>query len=219
MEDGLGGSLERDNGIRRTGGLDSKLQATEIERTHGKLSGIGELALQRDGSVLFRLTGCNSLRSKRLVMYRLNAFAQPKEIAHGKHGVGMQEIEERDHSARPALLQAAAQIGDDDNTLFLLLGKLGINLEGTQTFHLIAEEVYAEGVFGREGKDINDAATHGVLPRFINIIHILKAIAAQHFGDKVHVHLFGDVQFQRLVSQFLTRNDFFRQGIGIGHDT
>ena len=150
-------------------------------------------------------------------MNGLNTLAQPEEITHRQQGVRPEKVQERYHAAIAALLQATAQIGDNDDILFLLFGKLALHLKRTDALHLISEEIDTERTFGRKGKDIDDTAAHGILPRLVHIIHVLEAVAAQHFRHEVHIHLFARMEFQGFISQLLTGNDFFRQRIRAGN--
>ena len=127
--------------------------------------------------------------------------------------------QERNHAAIPPFLQATAQIGNNDNLLFLLFGKLAFHFKSTDTFHLISKKVDTERKLGRKGKDVDNTAAHSILPRLVHIIHILEPIAAQHFRNKVHIHLFAGMKLQGFISQFLTGYNFFRQRIRIGNYT
>ena len=75
MEDRLYRSMERDGGIRCSGGLVAKLHPAEIEGAQGELATINQLAFQRDGSILLRLTGSDGLWGERFVVHGLDAFA------------------------------------------------------------------------------------------------------------------------------------------------
>lgn len=110
-----------------------------------------------------------------------------------------------------------AQVGNYHDAFFPLLRELCFHLEGTDAFHLIAEEVYTEGIFGREGKDVDNTATNGILPRLVNVIHIFETVAAQYVRHKVHIPPLACMQFQCILPQFLTRDHLFGQRIRIGH--
>ena len=75
MEDRLYRSMERDGSIRRSGGLVTELHPAEIEGAQGELATINQLAFQRDGSILLRLTGGDGLWGERFVVHGLDAFA------------------------------------------------------------------------------------------------------------------------------------------------
>ena len=219
MEDRLCNGAERNCCIRRSGGLRTEFHAAEIEGTQSKLSSINQLTFQRDCTVFFGFAGCNSLCGKRFIVDGLNTFPQPKEIAHRQQSIRPQKTQERNHSTIPPLLQATAQIGNNDNLLFLLSGKLALHFKSTDTLHLISKKVDTERKLGRKGKNIDNTAAHSILPRFVHIIHILEPIATQHFRNKVHIHLFADMKLQGFISQLLTGYDFFRQRIRISNYT
>ena len=67
--------MERDLCIRRTSRFIPKLHPAEIEGEQGELATINQLALQRDGSILLRLTGGDGLWGERFVVHGLDAFA------------------------------------------------------------------------------------------------------------------------------------------------
>ena len=75
MEDRLYRSMERDGSIRRSGWLVAELHPAEIEGAQGELATINQLAFQRDGSILLRLTGSDGLWGERFVVHGLDAFA------------------------------------------------------------------------------------------------------------------------------------------------
>lgn len=110
-----------------------------------------------------------------------------------------------------------AQVGNYHDAFFLLFRELCFHLEGTDAFHLIAEKVYTEGIFGREGKDVDNTATNGILPRLVDVVHIFETVAAQYVRHEVHIHPLACMQFQCILSQFLTRDHLFGQRIRIGH--
>ena len=210
--------MEGERGIRRARRLGAELQAAEVEGTHGELSSVDELAVQRDGAVLLGLAGGNGLRSERLVVHLLDALAQPEEVAHGQHGISGQEVEEGDHASRALLLEVVAEVGHDDDAVLPVLRQLRLYLEGADALHLVAEEVDAVGILRGEGEDVDDAAAHGILAGFVDIIHALEAVAVQHLGDEGHVHPLVGVQLQGLVGQFGARHHLLGQGVGIGDD-
>lgn len=97
-----------------------------------------------------------------------------------------------------------AQVGNYHDAFFLLLRELCFHLESTDAFHLIAEKVYTEGIFGREGKDVDNTATNGILPRLVDVVHIFETVTAQHVRHEVHVYPLSCMQFQCIVSKFFT---------------
>ena len=74
-EDRQNRSIERDGGILCSAGLVAKLHPAKIEGAQGELATINQLAFQRDGSILLRLTGGDCLWGARLVVHCLDAFA------------------------------------------------------------------------------------------------------------------------------------------------
>ena len=175
-----------------------------------------QLALQLDGPVLLGLAGGHGLWREGLVAHLPHALAQPQEVARGQHRPRLQEVQERHHAARAAPLQVAAQVGDDDHRVAPLARELRLHLERAQALHLVAEEVDAEGILRREREHVDDAAAHGILPRLVDIIHVLETIAAQHVDHKLHVDPLAHVQLQRLLVQLLPRDDLLHQRVGIG---
>ena len=58
------------------------------------------------------------------------------------------------------------------------------HLERADGVHLVAEEVDAEGQFGRVRIDVDDASAHRKLSRFVNVVYLLKAKTA-HLSSEI----------------------------------
>ena len=132
-------------------------------------------------------------------MHLLHPFTQPKQVTQGHNALLRQKVEEGDHSPISLLIEVLTQIGYDKKLLHTLLGELALYLKGAQTLHLVTKEVDAVGILRREGEDVNDASAQGILSRLIDIIYAFKAVATQHLGHKVHIHLLPLMQFERFL--------------------
>ena len=67
-----------------------------------------------------------------------------------------------------------------------------------------------------EREHIDDAATHGILPRLDNKVHPLKAVLLQHIHHKVHVHLGPLDDSERVTGQRAARHHLLCQCFGEG---
>ena len=100
----------------------------------------------------------------------------------------------------------------------LVARELCLNLEGAYAVNLVAEEVDTEGVFRGVGEDVDDATTHGKLPRLIHIVDPLEALAHKrcfHLGELYGV---AHGQGHGAVSDRVARHHHLGQGVGIGDD-
>ena len=116
------------------------------------------------------------------------------------------------------MLQVATEVGYYDNAVLLFFRQLAFHLKGTEAVNFVAKEINTVGVFGREREDIDEAAAHGKLAGFVDIVHVFEAIAAQHVGNECHVYPFSAMQFQGFVFQFHFRHYFFGQCVGVSDD-
>ena len=219
MEYRLGRCIERHRSIRSSGWFVTELHTAKVQRTKRKLTSINQLSIQSNTTTFFRFAGSNRLWGKCFIVYSLNTFTQPKQITHCQYSIRRQKIQEGNHTACIPLFQTTAQIRHDNNTVFPFFRKLRFYFKRTNTFYFITKKVYTIWKFGRERKYINDTTTYSILPRFIDIVHILKTIATQDFRNKIRIHIFPCMQFQSFISQFLPGNHLFCQSIGISHNT
>ena len=74
-----------------------------------------------------------------------------------------------------------------------------------------------KGYSEEKEKDVDNTATNGILPRLVDVVHIFETVAAQYVRHEVHIHPLACMQFQCILSQFLTRDHLFGQRIRIGH--
>ena len=91
-------------------------------------------------------------------------------------------------------------------------------LEGADAVHLVAEEIDAIRQFAREGKDVDDAATHSKLAWLIHIVGAMEAEGKQRLLHEHDIHLFAHAQIQRLLAELLLRDDQFGKSLRVGDD-
>ena len=99
-----------------------------------------------------------------------------------------------------------------------LLGQLILHLKGAYRLHLIAEEVNAEGKFGRKTKHVEYRPAEGVFSRFVDVVPAVETHFFQSAREGNDVVLFAGVNGEGVVGQFLTRSHPFGQCRGKGHD-
>ena len=110
------------------------------------------------------------------------------------------------------------EFGHDGDGILAAQRELGLYLEGTYAVYVIAEEVDTVGVFRRETVDIDDAAPHGKLPGFIDVVGTLETKVQEDILQDGNIHRLALLQPERLVGEFLVADDQLAQGIGEGHD-
>ena len=115
------------------------------------------------------------------------------KILHNEHAVFRQKLQKRN-----LFSGQRGQFGHDFCLVPSVFRQLVLHFKGANGVDFPPEEVDTERIFATERIDIENASTHGKLPGLVNIVHFLKAIAAQgvlHFGD---IHLPSDPQRQSL---------------------
>ncbi len=88
-----------------------------------------------------------------------------------------------------------------------------LDVECTDGFNFVAEEIDTVWVFAREGEDIDDATPHRELPRFIDEVHAGESIFAKDLYDEVGFDRLSDMYFQCFSAEFRTVHDTFCGGI------
>ena len=121
-----------------------------------------------------------------------------------------QEVEERDLIPCPTL-----EVRHDAHLLHLVARELRLNLKRTYAVNLIPEEVDTVGILRRIGKHVDDATTHGKLPRLIHIVHTLKTLAHQRRLHLGNLHRVAYSKAHRAVVQGIARHHQLGQGIGV----
>ena len=84
--------------------------------------------------------------------------------------------------------------------------------------HLVAEEIDAERVLRAVGKDVENAATNGILTRFVDVIHELEAQFVELFPHQLDVLQVADMQGLRAFVEHFLRDDQLAQGFRMRHD-
>ena len=77
------------------------------------------------------------------------------------------------------LIRRFTQIRHDHHLVNQLLGKLCLDIEITDAFHLVPEKIYSHRTLFRERIDIHDTPPNRKLPGFIHEITPLETILSQ----------------------------------------
>ena len=80
----------------------------------------------------------------------------------------------------------------DIDTLQFLFGKLGFHIERTDCLHFLSEEVDTVRKFIGEREYVQDTAAQGILPRFVDIVHLFESIFVEHVGHEHIIQLLAD---------------------------
>ena len=100
----------------------------------------------------------------------------------------------------------------------LLRGELRSDVETADRLHLVAEKVDTAGPVLGKRKDIDDTAAQGVLPRFIDEIHLREAILLQHIGQETHLHPLAATNRHRPPAELSRIGHLLGQSLRIGTD-
>ena len=139
---------------------------------------------------------------------------RPQIVLEGQGRALGQEVEERYQT----LLLRPIEVGHDADVAHLVARELRLNLKGADAINLIAEEVNAEGVLRSIREDVDDATTHGKLPRLIHVVDALEALARErslHLGNLYRVP---HGQRHRARIQRVARHYHLGQRIGVRNE-
>ena len=141
-----------------------------------------------------------------------DTLAQPFLVVENQQGVLADEVEQRLVGSG-----IAADVVDHANVVDLLFRELCFDIEGTDTFNVVAEEVETVRQFVGKGKNIENGAADGKLPRFVDIVHLLKTEFTQLFLRFRQVGCSAAPEMERTFAYFLFRSHLFGKGFRIGH--
>ena len=150
------------------------------------------------------------LLRKTLLIQLFYPFMHPSVVLKRQRTALGQEVEERDLIPCPTL-----EVRHDAHLLHLVARELRLNLKRAYAVNLIPEEVDTVGILRRIGKHVDDATTHGKLPRLIHIVHTLKALARQRRLHMGYLHRVAYGKVHRTVVQGISRHHQLGQGIGV----
>ena len=163
----------------------TKFNPFEFQSPYCKFRPVYQLQFQIHQFRLLSLVCGKRLRRECLLPYYLYSFTYPKKIFHCQNCFPRNEFKER----HPALVGGIRQLGHDGNALFLLFRKLVFHLKSTDAVYLVTKKVNTVRILGSKREDVNNTTAYSILPRFINIIHMLESVTGQHFRDKLCVHM------------------------------
>ena len=198
MEDRLHRSIEFQNSLRSSGCLMSEINTDEFQCLDSKLRSIDQTAFKRSQFSLLSFICREYLRRKRFLTNSLNAFAHPEQVFYPKHRGRRQEIQKTDFT-----FVGRSQFRNYTHRIFLFLRKLSLYLKGSDTVNLISEEIDTIRIFRSKRINIKNTSTHGKLPRFVHVIHMLKTIFRQSGKNFFRLHVLTYLQFHCPVGQFI----------------
>ena len=81
------------------------------------------------------------------------------------------------------------------------------DVEATDAFDLVAEELNTVGVVVGEGKHVDQTATDGKLSRLHHEIDVLKLVVVKQVGEEIEVDLLADLKLKGVLGQEFTGED------------
>ena len=153
------------------------------------------------------------LRREAVVVDAVDDIAHIEQVFHHQHGVLRQEAHER------GLLAAhRRQLGHNLYLLPFVARQLVLHLKGTDGVYIIAKEVDAERILAAVAVDIDDAATHGKLAGFVDIVHLVEAQFTQRMLQFGHVGRLPFLQHNGTLVELLLRDHQFGKGFWMRHN-
>ena len=115
-----------------------------------------------------------ALRGESVLVYLRYTVVDKGKVAQHHHRVRCEVLQE-------GLLHGlrGRKLGHYLHVVAALFRQLVFYAEGAYGVYLVTEEVDAEGIFTTVGVDVEDAAAHGKLPRFVYIVGLVEAEFAQ----------------------------------------
>ena len=229
VEEGLRGGGEADRrpaavvlpGRFGDGTAGAELDAAEVQGVAHPARGRDEQSLPAEGLLqlaLFHLRLSlqllrHGLRGEPLLVNPVYGIAHIEEVLESQHGVFRQEMQERH-----LLFRQRRQFGYDLHPLQLPVRELRLHLERADGLDVVAEEVDAERQLVRVGIHVDDAAAHGELPRFVDIVGLAESERPQGLFHLDDAGVLSDGQRQPPFVQLPLRHHQLRQGRRLGHD-
>ena len=220
MVESLRRAVESQRGPGRVGGEESVgaqriLGAAEIEARHG-------------GEIRGELRGVDNPRQCLLVggsgvcrRFReslggdgLHALQQMAGIAHRQERTRGDETQHRDPHG---VVATRGHVGGHCHALHLLFGELRLDVESSDGVHLVAEEVYAVRELVGIAEHVDDGASHGELPRLIDVVLAGETVVEHPFDEAVEAQLLPHGDLHGVVAHLLARRHPLGHGFGIGH--
>ncbi len=112
----------------------------------------------------------------------------------------------------------AHDVGYDFRPVHLVLGQLGVAVEGMDLFDFIAPEGDAEREILGIGEDIDDGAADGILPGRGDEIHFLESLSGQGFDNLVMGDFLPLLNLKNSLPDGLRGRNFFGQRLGISYN-
>ena len=187
MKQRLRRNVECDGGLGSAGRMCSHLDEAETADSFAKFYAADQIVLLTHFAhnlLLLHLRGAlktfrKGLLGEAVVINLLNGRAEIEAVLEDQQGVLGQ------HGSEGLLVCGGlCQFRNNLNRLLRVLRELVCHLERADGVHLVAEEVDAEGQFGRVRIDVDDASAHRKLSRFVNIVDLLEAKIA-HLSSEV----------------------------------
>ena len=109
------------------------------------------------------------------------------------------------------------QLGHDFHGVAFGFRKLILNFERADGINLLSKEIHAKRVFATEREDIEQAATHGKLAGFIDVIGFDETQLAQRMHHLGQIDRLPHLQRQAALIQLLFAHHPLGQRLGIAH--
>ena len=134
-------------------------------------------------------------------------------IGHPNARIGRDEVEQRLDGFVEALV---ADVGHHHRPGHLVDTELGDGVKLSDGVHFVAEELDAVGMIKRVGKHVYNAATHRVLPGFVNKINLAETVFDEHLVKEVHGVLLTQGQGEGLFGELALADDLLGNGFPEG---
>ena len=154
-----------------------------------------------------------SLSREALFINHRHAVAHERQVTNHKQQIFRNKV-----GKRYIVRFLTVNLWHDVSAADLALRKLRLNIESSDTIDFVAKEVYAERIFRRIGKDVDNASSYGKLTRLVDIVRAAETKFEQALLQLRNVDHSPHGNTHHIVGEFVFRHNLLGQSLRISHD-